>query len=98
MLEEVRDALEGLLGLGRNAGEIEVTQMMLRAGVVYAATLLVVRLGSKRLMGRATAFDIILGIMIGSVMSRAINGSAGVGATLAAGDGLGGRRGPFARG
>ncbi len=96
MLQEVGDALESLLGLGRDAGDIEVTQMMLRAGVVYAATLLVVRLGSKRLMGKATAFDIILGIMIGSVMSRAINGSAGVVATLAAGTVLVGLHGLFA--
>ncbi|MBD0319671.1 MAG: SUMF1/EgtB/PvdO family nonheme iron enzyme [Gemmatimonadetes bacterium] len=38
-----------------------------------------------RLMGKATAFDIILGIMIGSVMSRGINGSAGLGPTLVGG-------------
>jgi uncharacterized membrane protein YcaP (DUF421 family) len=59
--------------------------MALRAIIVYVVTLAIVRLGSKRLMGKATAFDVILGIMIGSVMSRGINGSAGLVPTLAGG-------------
>lgn len=59
--------------------------MSLRAAIIYGFTLLVVRLGSKRFLGKATAFDVIMGIMIGSVMSRAINGSAGLLATAAAG-------------
>ncbi len=85
MLQEVRDVLEALLGLGRDAGDITVTQMALRAIVIYTFTLAVVRLGSKRFLSKATAFDVILGIMIGSVMSRGINGSAGLLATLAGG-------------
>lgn len=85
MLQEVRDALERLLGLGRDAGDIATGQMMLRALVVYVFTLLIVRLGSKRFLSKATAFDVILGIMIGSVMSRGINGSAGLVPTLAGG-------------
>ena len=85
MLQEARDALQGLLGLGRDAGDIEAGQMALRAVVVYAFTLAFVRLGSRRFLGKATAFDVILGIMIGSVMSRGINGSAGLVPTLAAG-------------
>lgn len=85
MLQEVRDPLQGLLGLGRDAGDIGTGQMALRALVVYVFTLLVVRLGSKRFLGKATAFDVILGIMLGSVMSRAINGSAGLVPTLAGG-------------
>lgn len=85
MLQELRDAAEGLLGLGRDAGDVTAGQMALRAVLVYASTLAVVRLGSRRFLGRATAFDVILGIMIGSVMSRGINGSAGLVPTLAAG-------------
>lgn len=85
MLQEARDALETLLGVGRDAGDIDTGQMALRAIVVYASTLAIVRLGSKRFLGKATAFDVIVGIMIGSVMSRAINGSAGILPTLAGG-------------
>jgi uncharacterized membrane protein YcaP (DUF421 family) len=40
------------------------------------ATGLIVRLGKKRFMGRATAFDVILGIMLGSIVSRAITGNS----------------------
>lgn len=85
MLQELRDTFEALLGLGRDAGDIGTGQTALRAVVVYGFTLLLVRLGSKRFFGKATAFDVILGIMIGSVMSRGINGSAGLVATLAGG-------------
>lgn len=85
MLEVVQELFEPLLGLGRDAGDITVTQMVLRAIVIYVFTLAGVRLGSKRFLGKATAFDVILGIMIGSVMSRGINGSAGLLPTMAAG-------------
>ena len=44
--------------------------------MVYVATVLVVRLGKKRFMGQGTAFDLILGIMPGSTVSRAITGTA----------------------
>jgi uncharacterized membrane protein YcaP (DUF421 family) len=35
-----------------------------------------VRLASKRFLSEATAFDVIVGIMLGSIMSRAMDGSA----------------------
>jgi uncharacterized membrane protein YcaP (DUF421 family) len=50
--------------------------MALRAVIIYVVTVLMVRLGKKRFMGRATAFDVILGIMIGSIVSRAVTGNA----------------------
>ncbi len=34
------------------------------------------RVGDKRFMGRSTAFDVFLGIVFGSVVSRAITGNA----------------------
>ena len=59
--------------------------MALRTVVIYAARLLLIRLGSKRFLSQASAFDVIVGIMLGSVMSRAINGSAPLFATRGAG-------------
>ena len=85
MFETLSGWVEPLLGLGNDAGDIGPGQMALRAMVIYGFTLLIVRVGSKRFLGKATAFDVIMGIMIGSVMSRAINGSAGLLATFAAG-------------
>ena len=43
------------------------------------------RLGDKRLFGKGTAFDLVVSIMIGSVMSRAITGSGSLLATWLAG-------------
>jgi len=65
-----------VLGLGLESKDINALQMGLRAVVVYVVTVLMVRLGKKRFMGRATAFDVILGIMLGSIVSRAVTGNA----------------------
>ena len=83
-MDGIEAALRLALGLGVEGKELGIGQMALRAVVVYLATVLVVRLGKKRFMGRATAFDVILGIMLGSVVSRAITGNAPFGPALAA--------------
>ena len=68
--------IEGLLGIGLDSQNIGILQMGLRAVIIYLVTVLIVRLGRRRFRGRATAFDIVLGIMIGSVASRSITGDA----------------------
>lgn len=59
--------------------------MVLRAIIIYIAALVMVRIGQKRFLGRNTAFDLILGIILGSVVSRAINGSGEFFPTIASG-------------
>jgi len=75
-MDEAASLLSAALGVGQEAKEMTVAQMALRAAVVYVVTVAVVRLAKKRFMGRATAFDVILGIMLGSIVSRAITGNA----------------------
>ncbi len=75
-MDEIEGLLRLALGLGLDNKEINVPQMALRAVVVYVVTVAIVRLGKKRFMGRATAFDVILGIMLGSIVSRAITGNS----------------------
>lgn len=75
--------LQDILGLG--ADELTVWNMAIRAVVVYVSALLMVRIGEKRFLGKNTAFDVILGIIFGSVVSRAITGSSEFFATLGAG-------------
>ena len=75
-MDEIMDALNVALGLGLESRDINVIQMGLRAAVVFIVTILMVRLAKKRFMGRATAFDVILGIMIGSIVSRAVTGNS----------------------
>jgi uncharacterized membrane protein YcaP (DUF421 family) len=76
--------LEAVLGLGRESKDITVLQMAFRAAVTYAVTLAIVRLGKKRLMGGNTAFDVIVGVIIGSTVSRGLTGNAPLASTLAA--------------
>lgn len=79
------DQLDWLLGLSLEAKELDAWRMSLRALVVFAAAIGIVRLGNKRCIGKASAIDVLLGIIFGSVLSRAINGSAPFFPTLAAG-------------
>lgn len=67
-----------------DGSEITSSQMALRGVVVYLALLIIIRFGKKRFLGKATAFDIILGVMLGSIAGRAITGSAPVLPSLAA--------------
>lgn len=67
-------ALIWLLGL--DADELTVYNMVARAVVVFLFALLIVRFGSKRFIGGNTAFDMILSVMLGSVISRAITGQS----------------------
>lgn len=83
-MDEVAAAVRFALGLGLDGKELGLGQMALRAAVVYVATVAMVRLGKKRFMGKATAFDVILGIMLGSIVSRAITGNAPFVPTLGA--------------
>ena len=81
----MNDLARILLGAGQDVSDVGFLQMALRAVIIYAITLLLVRLGSKRFLSQATAFDVIVAIVIGSVMSRAVNGSAPFIPTVAAG-------------
>lgn len=75
-MDQVAEIVRVALGLGLESRDVSVLQMGLRAAIVYVVTVLMVRLAKKRFMGRATAFDVILGIMIGSIVSRAVTGNA----------------------
>jgi uncharacterized membrane protein YcaP (DUF421 family) len=85
MLEAVWDQIQAFLGYERDIGDVNGIQMALRTIIIYIVTLVLIRLGSKRFLSQATAFDVIVGIMLGSVMSRAINSSAPLLPTLLAG-------------
>src|SRR3954470_8735449 len=75
-MEQIEEALRTVLGIGLESRDINAVQMALRAAIIYLVTVLMVRLGKKRFMGQSTAFDVILGIMLGSIVSRAITGNA----------------------
>ncbi len=77
------DFLDPILGIGEE--NLSWWQMSLRAIIVFLVSLVYLRLANSRIFGRHGAFDIVLGIVYGSVMSRAITGNSPFYATLAAG-------------
>lgn len=81
MMEEIGAFLGALLGLGSDS--IGTGQMLLRTLVIYASALAVTRMGEKRFFGESTAFDLVISVILGSVISRAINGGAPFFPTLA---------------
>jgi uncharacterized membrane protein YcaP (DUF421 family) len=85
MLQFSWEQIERLLGLERGLENVNSGQMVLRAVVIYAFALLLIRVASKRFLSKATAFDVIVGIMLGSILSGAINGSAPFIPTILAG-------------
>ena len=74
--------LEAWLGLHVGPGQLTFTQISLRGIVVFIASLTMIRLGSKRALAQKTAFDAVLIVVLASVLSRAINGSASFFPTL----------------
>lgn len=79
------NSLGPVLGLGVRPENLTFVQISLRGAIVFLATLFMVRLGHKRSLSRKTAFDAVLLVILASVLSRAINGSADFFATLGGG-------------
>jgi uncharacterized membrane protein YcaP (DUF421 family) len=77
--------LHTVFGEGVESHKLTVLQVVLRAVLVFFATLVVVRTANKRFFAKRTAFDIILALMLGSMMARAINGSERLIPTIVAG-------------
>jgi uncharacterized membrane protein YcaP (DUF421 family) len=59
--------------------------MAIRAIIVYIVAVLFVRIGRRRFLARPSSFDLVLALMLGSVVSRAITGNAPFLPTLGAG-------------
>jgi uncharacterized membrane protein YcaP (DUF421 family) len=72
----MHDVLEDLLGLSMKSEQLGFFHMGMRAFVTYIALIAIVRIGKKRFLGRATAFDVVLAIMVGAIAARATTGGA----------------------
>jgi uncharacterized membrane protein YcaP (DUF421 family) len=82
-MEHLWEAIRSTFGAG-DPESLTVVQVCLRALVVYLGGLLLLRVGDNRFVGKSTPFDVILGFILGSILSRAVNGSAALLPTLAA--------------
>jgi uncharacterized membrane protein YcaP (DUF421 family) len=85
MLVDLWHSFEGALGLELPSTQLRFSHMALRCVVVFFASIVMTRVGDRRVLGRNAAFDVMLTIILGSVISRAINGQAPFFPTLGAG-------------
>ena len=63
---------------------LAIGQVIARAVAIYIAGIAIVRIGKSRLISRTTPVDVLMGFILGSLLSRGINGSASMSGTIAA--------------
>lgn len=69
----MEDHIRQILG---SENDIEWWQMALRALIVFIIAVALIRLSNKRIFGKLTSFDIVIGIILGSILSRAITANS----------------------
>lgn len=73
-MQEMLEGLYWLIGVEQKIAELSIFQVITRTIIVYGVALAMIRLGKRRFLGGYTAFDILMGFVIGSIMSRTITG------------------------
>lgn len=74
--------LSDWLGLDTPPADLTFPHMALRGGVVFVWLLALLHLSHQRLLGKSAGADILILVVLGSVLSRAINGQAAFFPTL----------------
>ena len=74
-----------LLGLNVEPRDLTLVHICLRGIIVFIVTLVMARVADKRFLAKLSAFDVILGFLMASMMARAVNGSASFFPTLGGG-------------
>ena len=67
---------ETLLGIGVEPKEYTVLQVCMRTLIIFFAALVMIRIADRRFLARKSGFDTLVGFVLASTLSRAINGSA----------------------
>lgn len=75
MLQNLWERFVWVIGGNEVEPFLPVWQLVLRTVVIYVVALLIIRVGKRRFMGSYTTFDILLGFVVGSILSRTITGS-----------------------
>src|SRR5258705_4546048 len=75
-LQQVGETLHYVFGGDFPDDPIKIHQVIARAVVVYLVGLAIIRIGKSRSIGRITPLDVILGFVLGSLLSRRITGHA----------------------
>src|SRR5690606_39107840 len=75
MQSELWNDLTWAIGAGSDFANISPGQVIFRTAVIFVVALALIHVGKRRFMGDFSAFDILLGFVVGSVMARAVTGA-----------------------
>jgi uncharacterized membrane protein YcaP (DUF421 family) len=78
------EILDLIFGGATREQSLLLPQIAARALAVYLIGLALVRIGKSRMIGRATPLDVLVGFMIGALLSRGILGESSLVGTVAA--------------
>src|SRR5690349_11627240 len=84
-MTELVEFFSRILGLGLEPKNLTFPHIALRTIIVFFTTLLILRIGNKRFLSKMSAFDVIVGFILASMLARAVNGSASFWPTLGGG-------------
>jgi uncharacterized membrane protein YcaP (DUF421 family) len=76
--------LTPLFGLSTEPKDLTALQLSMRGIVILFSALVLVRIGAKRALARKTPLDMVMIVIVGSLLSRSINGSGPLFGTIAA--------------
>jgi uncharacterized membrane protein YcaP (DUF421 family) len=76
MWDALRETLDRFLGLSLQAKDLHFSHMAARTLIVFCFGVFLARAGNRRMLGHSAGFDIMVAIILGSVLSRGINGQA----------------------
>lgn len=78
------EIIDQLLGLHAAGKDLHFSHMVWRGVIVFIVAIVLARVADRRFMGRSACFDFMLAVILGSVLSRGINGQAPFFPTLGA--------------
>jgi uncharacterized membrane protein YcaP (DUF421 family) len=81
-MNAIQDFVQMLIGPDGQPKDLTMLQLCLRAFMIFVFGLAMVRTGDRRSLAEKTGFDTLFLILIGAILARAINGSAGFLTTL----------------
>lgn len=68
--------LNNWLGAGVDPKDFTLSQLLLRALIVFTTMYLMIRIAGRRFMAQKNASDVVFAFLVASMLARAINGSA----------------------
>src|SRR5690349_5221454 len=84
-MDQIYQSLENILGLNVTATQLSFSQMFCRTIIIFVAMLMMMRIAGRRFIAQRNPLDVLLGVLIGSMLARDINGTTAFWPTLGMG-------------